>query len=192
MFLTAGAAGLAAMPVVWETLHDYQRQRVLTFLDPATDPLGSGYHILQSKIALGSGGVFGKGFLQGSQSHLNFLPEKQTDFIFTMFAEEMGMVGAVVLLLLYGLVLAYCFTVALAARNQFGRLLVIGLAMTFFLYVFINMAMVMGLIPVVGVPLPLISYGGTAAVTIMIGFGLIMAVHVHRDVVISRQGSEQG
>lgn len=192
MFAVVAGAGLAAAPVAWQFLHDYQRQRVLTFLDPATDPLGSGYHILQSKIALGSGGVFGKGFLQGSQSHLNFLPEKQTDFIFTMFAEEMGMVGAVVLLLLYGLVLAYCFTVALAARNQFGRLLVIGLAMTFFLYVFINMAMVMGLIPVVGVPLPLISYGGTAAVTIMIGFGLIMAVHVHRDVVISRHGSEQG
>jgi rod shape determining protein RodA len=182
---------MAAAPVAWQFLHDYQRQRVLTFLDPATDPLGSGYHILQSKIALGSGGVFGKGFLQGTQSHLNFLPEKQTDFIFTMFAEEMGMVGAVVLLLLYALVLAYCFTVALGARNQFGRLLVIGLAMTFFLYVFINMAMVMGLIPVVGVPLPLISYGGTAAVTIMIGFGLIMAVQVHRDVVISRHG-EQG
>ena len=134
--------------------------------------------------------MFGKGFLQGTQSHLNFLPEKQTDFIFTMFAEEMGMVGAVVLLLLYALVLAYCFTVALGARNQFGRLLVIGLAMTFFLYVFINMAMVMGLIPVVGVPLPLISYGGTAAVTIMIGFGLIMAVQVHRDVVISRHGEK--
>jgi rod shape determining protein RodA len=182
---------MAAAPIAWQFLHDYQRQRVLTFLDPATDPLGSGYHILQSKIALGSGGVFGKGFLQGTQSHLNFLPEKQTDFIFTMFAEEMGMVGAVVLLLLYALVLAYCFTVALGARNQFGRLLVIGLAMTFFLYVFINMAMVMGLIPVVGVPLPLISYGGTAAVTIMIGFGLIMAVQVHRDVVISRHG-EQG
>jgi len=192
MFAVVAGAGLAAAPVAWQFLHDYQRQRVLTFLDPATDPLGSGYHILQSKIALGSGGVFGKGFLQGSQSHLNFLPEKQTDFIFTMFAEEMGMVGAVVLLLLYGLVLAYCFTVALAARNQFGRLLVIGLAMTFFLYVFINMAMVMGLIPVVGVPLPLISYGGTAAVTIMIGFGLIMAVQVHRDVVLSRHGSEQG
>jgi rod shape determining protein RodA len=191
MFAVVAGAGMAAAPVAWQFLHDYQRQRVLTFLDPATDPLGSGYHILQSKIALGSGGVFGKGFLQGTQSHLNFLPEKQTDFIFTMFAEEMGMVGAVVLLLLYALVLAYCFTVALGARNQFGRLLVIGLAMTFFLYVFINMAMVMGLIPVVGVPLPLISYGGTAAVTIMIGFGLIMAVQVHRDVVISRHG-EQG
>ncbi len=163
---------------------------MLTFLDPATDPLGSGYHILQSKIALGSGGVFGKGFLQGSQSHLNFLPEKQTDFIFTMFAEEMGLVGAVALVVLYALILAYCFTIALSARNQFARLLVVGVTMTFFLYVFINMAMVMGLIPVVGVPLPLISYGGTAAVTIMIGFGLIMSVQVHRDVTIGRHGEE--
>lgn len=191
MFALVAGAGLAAAPVAWQFLHDYQRQRVLTFLDPATDPLGSGYHILQSKIALGSGGVFGKGFLQGSQSHLNFLPEKQTDFIFTMFAEEMGLVGAVALVVLYALILAYCFAIALSARNHFGRLLVVGITMTFFLYVFINMAMVMGLIPVVGVPLPLVSYGGTAAVTIMIGFGLVMSVQVHRDVTIGRRG-EQG
>lgn len=188
MFAVVIGAGLAAAPIAWQFLHQYQRQRVLTFLDPASDPLGSGYHILQSKIALGSGGVFGKGFLQGSQSHLNFLPEKQTDFIFTMFAEEMGLVGAVALVVLYALVLACCFVVALSARNQFGRLLVVGITMTFFLYVFINMAMVMGLIPVVGVPLPLISYGGTAAVTIMIGFGLVMSVQVHRDVTIGRRG----
>ncbi|HYN39982.1 MAG TPA: rod shape-determining protein RodA [Rhodospirillales bacterium] len=190
MFALVGGAGAAAAPIAWQFLHEYQRQRVLTFLDPASDPLGSGYHILQSKIALGSGGVFGKGFLQGSQSHLNFLPEKQTDFIFTMFAEEMGLVGAVALVILYALVLAYCFTIALSARNQFGRLVTVGVTMTFFLYVFINMAMVMGLIPVVGVPLPLISYGGTAAVTIMIGFGLIMSVQVHRDVTIGRHGEE--
>lgn len=190
MFALVAGAGLAAAPIAWQFLHDYQRQRVLTFIDPSTDPLGSGYHILQSKIALGSGGVFGKGFLQGSQSHLNFLPEKQTDFIFTMFAEEMGLVGAVALVILYALILAYCFTVALSARHQFGRLLVVGITMTFFLYVFINMAMVMGLIPVVGVPLPLISYGGTAAVTIMIGFGLIMSVQVHRDVIIGRHGDQ--
>ncbi|HSO43200.1 MAG TPA: FtsW/RodA/SpoVE family cell cycle protein, partial [Rhodospirillales bacterium] len=192
MFAVVAGAGAAAAPIAWQFLHDYQRQRVLTFLDPATDPLGSGYHILQSKIALGSGGVFGKGFLQGSQSHLNFLPEKQTDFIFTMFAEEMGLVGAVALVVLYALILAYCFTIALSARHQFARLLVVGVTMTFFLYVFINMAMVMGLIPVVGVPLPLISYGGTAAVTIMIGFGLIMSVQVHRDVTIGRHGVEHG
>lgn len=190
MFALVAGAGLAAAPIAWQFLHDYQRQRVLTFIDPSTDPLGSGYHILQSKIALGSGGVFGKGFLQGSQSHLNFLPEKQTDFIFTMFAEEMGLVGAVALVILYALILAYCFTVALSARHQFGRLLVVGITMTFFLYVFINMAMVMGLIPVVGVPLPLISYGGTAAVTIMIGFGLIMSIQVHRDVIIGRHGDQ--
>ncbi len=190
MFALVAGAGLAAAPFAWRFLHDYQRQRVLTFIDPSTDPLGSGYHILQSKIALGSGGVFGKGFLQGSQSHLNFLPEKQTDFIFTMFAEEMGLVGAVALVVLYALILAYCFTVALSARHQFGRLLVVGITMTFFLYVFINMAMVMGLIPVVGVPLPLISYGGTAAVTIMIGFGLIMSIQVHRDVIIGRHGEQ--
>jgi rod shape determining protein RodA len=192
MFALVAGAGMAAAPIAWEFLHQYQRQRVLTFLDPASDPLGSGYHILQSKIALGSGGVFGKGFLQGSQSHLNFLPEKQTDFIFTMFAEETGLVGAVALVVLYALVLGYCFAIALAARSQFGRLLTVGITMTFFLYVFINMAMVMGLIPVVGVPLPLISYGGTAAVTIIIGFGLIMSVQVHRDVTIGRRGVEHG
>jgi rod shape determining protein RodA len=191
MFALVIGGGVAAAPIAWQFLHQYQRQRVLTFLDPASDPLGSGYHILQSKIALGSGGVFGKGFLQGSQSHLNFLPEKQTDFIFTMFAEEMGLVGAIALVVLYALVLACCFVVALSARNQFGRLLVVGITMTFFLYVFINMAMVMGLIPVVGVPLPLISYGGTAAVTIMIGFGLVMSVQVHRDVIIGRRGDPQ-
>jgi rod shape determining protein RodA len=191
MFALVIGGGVAAAPIAWQFLYQYQRQRVLTFLDPASDPLGSGYHILQSKIALGSGGVFGKGFLQGSQSHLNFLPEKQTDFIFTMFAEEMGLVGAIALVVLYALVLACCFVVALSARNQFGRLLVVGITMTFFLYVFINMAMVMGLIPVVGVPLPLISYGGTAAVTIMIGFGLVMSVQVHRDVIIGRRGDPQ-
>lgn len=189
-----GAASLVVMvPAVWHFyMHDYQKQRVLTFLDPESDPLGSGYHITQSKIALGSGGIEGRGFLQGTQSKLDFLPEKQTDFIFTMFAEEMGLVGAVALVVLYALVLAYCFSTALFARNQFGRLVAVGVTMTFFLYVFINMAMVMGLIPVVGVPLPLISYGGTAAVTIMIGFGLIMSVQVHRDVTIGRHGSEHG
>jgi rod shape determining protein RodA len=189
MFAGVMACGLAAAPVAWQFLHRYQRQRVLTFLDPESDPLGSGYHILQSKIALGSGGMFGKGFIQGTQSHLNFLPEKQTDFIFTMLAEEMGLIGAAALIGLYTLILIYCFAIALAARNQFGRLLTTGITTTFFLYIFINMAMVMGLIPVVGVPLPLISYGGTAVVTIMIGFGLILSVHVHRDVTIGRHGS---
>ena len=190
IFAAAAACASAAAPIAWQFLHQYQRQRILTFLHPESDPLGSGYHILQSKIALGSGGMFGKGFMLGSQSHLNFLPEKQTDFIFTMLAEEWGLVGAAGLIGLYTLILVYCFAIALSARSQFGRLLTIGITTTFFLYVFINMAMVMGLIPVVGVPLPLISYGGTAAVTIMLGFGLIMSVHVHRDVSIGRHGGD--
>jgi len=179
---------LAAIPIAWEFLHEYQQQRILTFLDPESDPLGAGYHILQSKIALGSGGMFGKGFIQGTQSHLNFLPEKQTDFIFTMLAEEFGMAGGFLLLGLYGLVILYGFAIAVRSRSQFGRLVAIGLATTFFLYVFINVAMVMGLIPVVGVPLPLISYGGTAMLTVLISFGLILSVSVHRDVVIARRG----
>ncbi len=192
MFAAVAAAGLAALPVAWQMLHDYQRQRVLTFLDPESDPLGSGYHILQSKIALGSGGLLGKGYLQGTQSHLNFLPEKQTDFIFTMLAEEFGLLGSLTVLGLYTLILAYCLAIAISARSQFSRLVAFGVAVTFFLYVFINMAMVMGLIPVVGIPLPLVSYGGTATVSLMIGFGLVMCVGVHRDVVIPRHstGSE--
>jgi len=186
-FLIGGGLALAALPIGWQFLHDYQRQRVLTYLNPESDPLGAGYHILQSKIALGSGGVFGKGFLEGTQSHLNFLPEKQTDFIFTMLAEELGMAGALLLLLLYLLVLAYCLAVAFRSSSQFGRLLATGVAVTFFLYVFINIAMVTGLIPVVGVPLPLISYGGTAMITLMIGFGLVASAHVHRDVAVPRE-----
>jgi rod shape determining protein RodA len=173
----------------WEFLHDYQRRRILTFLDPESDPLGSGYHILQSKIALGSGGIFGKGFMQGTQSHLNFLPEKQTDFIFTMLAEEFGLMGSFGMLTLYALILSFCFRIALSARNQFGRLLAIGITTTFFLYIFINMAMVMGLIPVVGVPLPLVSYGGTATVSLMLGFGLVMSVYVHRHTTIGRHAT---
>ncbi len=188
VFVSAAATVAAAMPIAWQFLHDYQRERVLTFLDPGRDPLGAGYHILQSKIALGAGGMFGKGFLDGSQSHLNFLPEKQTDFIFTMFAEEFGLFGALSLLFAYGLVLCYCFAFALSAKHQFGRLLAIGVTATFFLYLFINVAMVMGLLPVVGVPLPLISYGGTAILTIMAGFGLLMSVYIHRDVTVGRQG----
>src|SRR6266576_868668 len=155
------------------------------------EPLGAGYHILQSKIALGSGGVFGKGFLLGTQSHLSFLPEKQTDFIFTMIAEEFGLVGGLVLLGLYVVVIGYAFSIALRSRSLFGRLLGLGIAASFFLYAFINIAMVMGLIPVVGVPLPLISYGGTAMITMMLGFGLLMNVGVHRDVRISRRGESE-
>ncbi|WP_420562367.1 rod shape-determining protein RodA [Thalassobaculum sp.] len=190
-FLALIAAGVAAVPIVWQFLREYQQKRILTFLNPESDPLGSGYHILQSKIALGSGGIFGKGFLKGSQSHLNFLPEKQTDFIFTMLAEEFGMVGASCLIGLYVLVLAYGFAIAIRSRSQFGRLVALGVTTTLFLYLFINVAMVMGLIPVVGVPLPMISYGGTAMLTMMIGLGLLIGVSVHRDVRIARAGVEE-
>jgi rod shape determining protein RodA len=187
-FAAVGIAGLASIPVAWQFLHSYQRQRILTFLNPESDPLGAGYHTMQSKIALGSGGVFGKGFLAGTQSHLNFLPEKQTDFIFTMLAEEFGMVGGLTVLTLYTLVIVYGFAIALRSRNQFGRLVGLGVTTTMFLYMFINIAMVMGLLPVVGVPLPLISYGGTAMLTLMFGFGLLMSVYVHRDVRVGRYG----
>lgn len=183
------AAGVAAaVPVAWQFLHAYQKQRIFTFLNPENDPLGSGYHILQSKIALGSGGMFGKGFLEGTQSHLNFLPEKQTDFIFTMLAEEFGLIGGVGLIALYGLLIAYGIFIAFRCRSQFARLLAMGLSVNFFLYVFINIAMVMGILPVVGVPLPLISYGGTAMLTVLIGFGLIMSCWLHRDMYINRRG----
>ena len=186
-FAAALAAALGAIPIAWHYLHDYQRDRILTFLDPERDPLGAGYHITQSKIALGSGGMFGKGFLAGTQSHLDFLPEMRTDFIFTMLAEELGMVGGLALLTLYLLLLAYGFAIALRSRNHFGRLIAIGVAGTFFLYVYINIAMVMGILPVVGVPLPLISYGGTSMMTLLIGFGLLMSVWIHRDVEIARR-----
>ena len=184
--LVIAAAG-GAVPVAWNFLRDYQKERILTFLDPESDPLGAGYHILQSKIALGSGGTFGKGFMQGTQSHLSFLPERQTDFIFTMLAEEFGMAGGLLMLGLYTLLLAYGVAIALRCRNHFGRLLAMGVTTTLFLYVFINIAMVTGLIPVVGVPLPLISYGGTAMMTIMVAAGLLMSVYVHRDVEIARR-----
>ncbi|HEY9079472.1 rod shape-determining protein RodA [Magnetovibrio sp.] len=189
-FILAGVLGLISAPVAWFTiLRDYQKQRILTFLNPESDTLGSGYHIIQSKIALGSGGMFGKGFMQGTQSHLNFLPEKQTDFIFTMLAEEFGLVGGLTLIALYVLLLAYGFVIAMSSRNHFGRLVGIGVTVTFFLYIFINIAMVMGLIPVVGVPLPLVSYGGTAMLTILFGFGLLLCVHIHQDLTIGRRDS---
>jgi rod shape determining protein RodA len=176
------AIGLMVIPVGWEfALKDYQKERVQTFLDPDSDPLGAGYNITQSKIALGSGGVFGKGFGQGTQSRLNFLPEKQTDFIFTMIAEEFGLVGAVTTLGLLTLVVAFCFLVGLRAKHQFGRLLGIGLGTNYFLYIFVNVAMVTGSIPVGGVPLPLISHGGSAMLTTMIGFGILISAYVHRD-----------
>jgi len=182
---------LAAIPIGWQFLHTYQKNRVLTFLDPERDPLGAGYHITQSKIAFGSGGVFGKGFMLGSQSHLNFLPEKHTDFIFTMLAEEMGLLGGLGLLGLYFLILIYGYAISVQSQNHFGRLVGLGITSTFFLYVFINIAMVMGLVPVVGVPLPLISYGGTAMLTLMFSFGLLLSVSIHREVSIARRGGEE-
>jgi len=187
-FLLAGLTALVFLPVAWSLLHQYQKRRILTFLDPESDPLGAGYHIIQSKIALGSGGIFGKGLLAGTQSHLSFLPEKQTDFIFTMFAEEFGLVGSLALLGLYTLLIGYGFFISYRVRNQFGRLVCAGIISLLFFYAFINMAMVMGLVPVVGVPLPLVSYGGTSMLSLMIGFGFLMSANVHRDVQISRRG----
>ena len=183
--------GLAALPVIWENLHKYQQTRVLTFLNPETDPLGTGYHIIQSKIAFGSGGLSGRGFLQGTQGHLNFLPEMQTDFIFTMLSEELGLIGGLSLLGLYIILLIYGIIISTQSRSHFGSLLAIGVTITFFLYVFINMAMVMGLIPVVGVPLPLISHGGSAMLTVLLGFGLLMGVWVHRNIAIGQRGSAE-
>ena len=187
IFAIVAVAGLSAIPLAWQFLRDYQKERILTFLDPERDPLGAGYHILQSKIALGSGGMFGKGFLNGTQSQLSFLPERQTDFIFTMLAEEFGLMGGLTLLALYTLILIYGFVIGLGTKSQFARLVATGVTATFFVYVFINIAMVTGLIPVVGVPLPLVSYGGTAMVTIMVGIGLLMSVYVHRDIEIPRR-----
>lgn len=181
MFLGAAVAAIGCLPFAWSFMHEYQRKRVLTFLDPDRDPLGAGYHITQSKIAIGSGGLFGKGFLKGTQSALNFLPEKQTDFIFTTFVEEWGMVGALVLLALFTLVLLWGFSIALRSQHHFGRLVALGVTSMMFLYVFINTSMVMGLLPVVGVPLPLVSNGGTAMVSVMFACGLLIGVNVYRD-----------
>jgi len=185
-FALIGGAVAAAIPIGWQFMRDYQRQRVLTFINPENDPLGTGYHILQSKIALGSGGLFGKGFLAGTQSQLSFLPERQTDFIFTMLAEEFGLAGAATVLILYMMIFIYGIAIALRSRSHFGRLLALGLTTTVFLYVFINVAMVTGLIPVVGVPLPLISYGGTAMMTVLVAIGLILSVYIHRDIPIGK------
>ena len=180
-FAGAGLLIAAAAPFAWTMLHPYQQARVMTFLDPNRDPLGAGYHITQSKIAIGSGGIVGKGFLQGTQHQLHFLPEKQTDFIFTTFAEEQGFVGALVLMGLYLALLLGLIMVGVSARDRFLRLTTMGVSLTLFIYVFVNLAMVMGVVPVVGVPLPLVSYGGSAMLTIMVALGLAMNSHVHRD-----------
>jgi rod shape determining protein RodA len=180
------AVGAAIPPFVLFVLHDYQRQRILTFMNPEADPSGSGYHILQSQTAIGSGGPLGKGYMLGSQSQLNFLPEKQTDFIFATVGEELGFVGCFVVLLVYGLIIASALRIASTSHSHFGRLSSAGLTATFALYVLINGAMVMGLAPVVGVPMPLLSYGGTVMMTVMIGFGLVMSVRVHRYLELPR------
>jgi rod shape determining protein RodA len=183
---TLGAIA-AAIPLAWRfVLHDYQKARVETFLDPESDALGKGWNITQAKIAIGSGGVAGKGFTQGTQSRLNFLPEKQTDFIWTSFCEEFGFVGALALLVLFAVVIFYGVQTAMSARSQFARLLAMGVILNFFFYIMINGLMVMGLIPVVGIPMPLLSYGGSAMLTVMLGFGLLMSVHIHRQVEIPR------
>lgn len=176
-----GAMLLAAItPVAWSLMHDYQRSRVITFFDPEQDPLGAGYHIIQSKIAIGSGGVYGKGWLNGTQSQLDFLPERSTDFIFAVYSEEFGLLGVLGLLTVYALIIARGLILAWRAQELFGRLWSISLVLTFFVYVFINVGMVSGLVPVVGVPLPLVSYGGTSLVTIMAAFGILMSMHSHR------------
>ena len=176
LFIGAGVAAVGAMPLVWTMLHEYQRKRVLIFLDPSTDPRGAGYHITQSKIAIGSGGVNGKGFLNGTQSHLDYLPELHTDFIFATMAEEWGLVGGLFIILGFAIILGWGIRVALNGKNQFERLLALGLTATLFFYLAINMMMVMGLAPVVGIPLPLISYGGSAMMTVLILLGIIMGI----------------
>jgi rod shape determining protein RodA len=190
-FLLVVAPVPFAAQFAYQHLHDYQRARIDTFMHPENDPLGAGYNILQSKIALGSGGMWGKGFLQGTQGHLDFLPEKQTDFIFTMIGEEFGLVGAWAVMGLLALIVLGGMLIALRCRNQFGRLVAMGISVNFFMYVFVNIAMVMGAIPVGGVPLPLVSHGGSAMLTVMLGFGVLMSVHVHRDVEFEGTGEDR-
>ncbi len=174
---------LALAPVLWHFMHDYQKQRVLTLFDPESDPLGSGYHIIQSMIAIGSGGIYGKGWLNGTQSQLDFLPERTTDFIYAVFAEEFGIMGAIVLLSLYAFIIIRGLYIAATAQDSFGRLLAGSLSLTFFVYLFVNVGMVSGILPVVGVPLPLVSYGGTSMVTLMAGFGMLMSISTNRRLI---------
>jgi rod shape determining protein RodA len=172
-------------PVIWHFMRDYQRDRVLTFLNPEADPMGRGYHIIQSKIAIGSGGLYGKGWQGSTQSQLDFLPESSTDFIFAVFAEEFGLIGCIVLLLIYLAIICRCLYIALQAQDTYCRLLAGSLSFTFFVYVFVNMGMVIGILPVVGVPLPLVSYGGTSMITLLAGFGILMSIHTHKKFLAS-------
>ena len=179
--IIGAGAGAAALPVMWNfVLHDYQKQRVLTLIDPSSDPLGAGYHIIQSKIAIGSGGLYGKGWLQGSQSQLDFLPEPHTDFIFAVLSEETGLIGFMVLMSLYCFIIGRCVLITLNTKDNFERILRGSFTFTFMFYIFVNIGMVSGILPVVGVPLPLISYGGTAMITLTICFGMIMSIHTHK------------
>lgn len=180
VLVATGIAAVAAMPFLWSILHDYQRQRILTLLDPGNDPLGAGYHIIQATIAIGSGGFFGKGWLGGTQTHLEFIPEKHTDFIFAVFSEEWGMLGNLALSFLYILLIGRSMMIAFAASTAFSRLLAGSIALIFFTYAFVNMGMVAGILPVVGVPLPFMSYGGTALVTLFLAVGILMSIHTHR------------
>ncbi|MBX3665942.1 MAG: rod shape-determining protein RodA [Burkholderiales bacterium] len=177
------AAGLASLPFAWSAMHDYQRQRVLTLLDPSADPLGSGYHTIQSTIAVGSGGLLGKGWMNGTQTHLDFIPERTTDFIFAVYAEEFGLLGNAVLLAMYLFLLGRAMMITANAPTLFARLLAGSITLTFFTYAFVNIGMVSGILPVVGVPLPLISYGGTSLVSICLGFGILMSIHTHKKLV---------
>ena len=178
-------AAMAFMPVLWSLMHDYQRRRILTLIDPSQDPLGAGYHTIQASIALGSGGVFGKGWLNGTQAHLDFLPERSTDFIFAVFGEEFGLFGNVILVSLYIFVIGRGLFISFNASTLFTRLLAGAVSLTFFIYVFVNMGMVSGILPVVGVPLPLISYGGTSLLSILFGMGILMSIHTHKRLVQS-------
>jgi rod shape determining protein RodA len=185
ILISLGVAGLACLPFAWNMLHDYQRQRILTLLDPTTDPLGAGYHIIQATIAIGSGGVFGKGWLKGTQGQLDFIPERSTDFILAVFGEEFGLAGNLLLIALYLIVIARGMMIAFNAPNIFSRLLAGAVTLTFATYAIVNIGMVSGLLPVVGVPLPLISYGGTAMLSMLIGFGILMSISTHKQLVSS-------
>jgi rod shape determining protein RodA len=183
LMIGLGATAVAAAPFAWHLLHDYQKRRIMTLIDPSSDPLGSGYHIIQGSIAIGSGGIIGKGWLHGSQTHLEFIPEKHTDFIFAVFAEEWGLLGNLVLIVLYGLLIARGLMIAYSAPTLFSRLLAGSITLIFFTYAFVNLGMVSGILPVVGVPLPFVSYGGTALVTLFVGLGILMSIQTHRMLV---------
>lgn len=182
LILIVSAVGAACVPLLWSTMHTYQKQRIITLFNPEHDPLGTGYHIIQSKIAIGSGGLYGKGWMNGTQSHLQFLPERSTDFIFAVYGEEFGFIGAIILLVLYLLVIARGLYIASQAQETFTRLLAGGITLTFAFYVMVNAGMVIGLLPVVGIPMPMLSYGGTSLITLAAGFGMLMSIQTHRKI----------